>query len=59
MSDEQMSFFYPASTETGQTAWSKEEGNARLQVIRAKHTELARQRYNAIWNDRRESNDLD
>jgi hypothetical protein len=34
---EQLSFFSPVSTVTGQTAWSKKESDKRLQALRAEH----------------------
>jgi hypothetical protein len=51
---EQLSFFDPISTVTGQTGWSKEEGDERLKSIRARQREYVRQRFNATFNDRRD-----
>jgi len=59
MMDKQLSFFDPVSTVTGQTAWSKAEGDKRLAEIwdpvRERHfaRRAERARVDAGFHDRR------
>ena len=51
MTPQQLSFFHPVSTVTGQTAWARDECEARLAEIRATQRTQAMRRFNAAFLD--------
>ena len=49
MTPQQLSFFHPVSTVTGQTAWARDQCEARLAEIRAAQRTQAIRRFNAAF----------